>query len=369
MLLNKMGLYMSKIKLFFVFLVLLLLGFSSIAQSPNIYGGKIGYGFIMPHSPDMRYFIEKRITQFNVNIGYQTTGKKNWQKDWGFPELGVGFYYANLGNPTVLGSSKAAYFYFDTPIFADDLFAFNFYVGLGASHLSKVFNYQTNITNIAIGSHINIYANVNLEAQLRMKKFIYFTDFGITHYSNGGSKKPNLGLNVIALSLGMKYKAHNFAKKKGMSSYFEPSSDVQVLQTITARAPGFSVSQKSRLVAGVSADYGRYLSNKSRIGVGLDFLYDANAVHYFEVANVYNSTNKDYLSAGVHVSYSAVIGNVQFTFQELFFLYQKYDFYQQWQRYGFRFLLGDNLILGAALSTHFFQALFIEPSFGFRFGA
>ncbi|MBN2663144.1 MAG: acyloxyacyl hydrolase [Bacteroidales bacterium] len=359
---------MRKNKIFLLVILLLLFYFNSISQVPNIFGGKIGYGFIMPHSPDMRYFIEKRITQFNVNIGFQTVGKKTWQQDWGFPELGVGFYYANLGNPTVLGCSKAAYFYFDMPILSDNFFALSFYVGLGMSHLSKIFNYQTNITNIAIGTHFNIYANVNLEAQLRMKKFIYFADFGITHYSNGGSKKPNLGLNVIALSLGMKYKAVNFAKNKGMSSNFSPHYDIQILQTITARAAGFSVSQKSMLVVGLSADYGRYLSNKSRIGAGLEFLYDANAIRYFEVDNEYNSTNLDYFSTGVHVSYSAVIGNVQFTFQQLFFLYQKYNFYKHWQRYGFRLLIGDNMVLGAALSAYYFQALFIEPSFGFRFG-
>lgn len=348
-------------------LFLLLFSLNINSQNIDVYGAKFSYGYIMPHRPDIRYLINRHIPQYNLNVGYQTKGKKDWQNHWGFPEIGFGLYYANLGNPDVLGTSKAAYLYFDAPIFSEKFFAFNFFLGLGSAYLSKPFNYQTNPTNIAIGTHFNIYANVNFETQLRMPKFVYFVDLGINHYSNGGSKKPNLGLNIPAVSLGVKYKKSNFSKTKGMGRYFNPFYDLQILQSVTVRAPEFSVSQKPLLLTTISVDLGKYVSNRSRFGVGLEFMYDANAVYNFEYANNYSTTSNDYFSAGVHLSYAAVIGNVQFTFQELYFFYRKYNFYKQWQRYGFRVFLGQRIALGATLSTYFFQALFIEPSIGIRY--
>ena len=89
----------------------------------------------------------------------------------------------------------------------------NLFVGIGSAYISKPFNYQTNYLNIAIGLHINMYANINLEAQIRMPHFIFYTDFGITHFSNGGTKHPNLGLNIPAISMGVKYKTFNIVKK------------------------------------------------------------------------------------------------------------------------------------------------------------
>lgn len=354
-------------KFLLVIATFLFLQLSLFSQKLNVYGGKVGYGFILPHYQEMRYFIKKRVPQFNVNLGYQTKGNKDWQREWNFPELGFGLYYANLRNPSVLGSAIAPYTYIDMSLFSKDYFQLNFFLGFGSAYLTKPFNYQSNNTNIAIGSHLNIYANINIEAQLRMEKYIYFADFGITHYSNGGTIKPNLGINVLAMSLGVKYKTVNFSKNGGMRGYFKPHSDIQVLQSFTARSTAFSYSFKPKFVSSLNIDYGRYFSAKSRVGAGVEFLYDANAVYHFRADSVYNSTTKDYFSAGVHLSYAFIFGKTQLTFHEIFFLYQKYNYYSQWQRVGLRYFMGDKVILGLALSTHYFNALFIEPSIGIRF--
>ncbi len=338
------------------------------AQTPDIYGIKLSRGFIMPHHEDMRYFINKNITEFNISAGFQTTGKQQWQRDWNFPEIGIGMYHANLQNKTILGSSTALYLYFNNKIYSHNNFSLSSFVGIGSAYISKPFNYQTNYLNIAIGSHVNIYANINLEAQIRMPHFVFYTDFGITHFSNGGTKHPNLGLNIPALSVGVKYKTLNIVKRKTMLRPQKPYSEIQILQSAFVRSSPFSMCEKPKFLSSLYADYGRYISAKSRISTGFDILYDANAESYFDNDSTKNYSSKaDFISAGLHISYSAILGNVQFTFQQVYFPYQKYNYYKQWQRYGFRVLLGKRVVVGMVLNTRFFQAIFIEPSVGMKF--
>jgi hypothetical protein len=204
---------MKKTLALLVYLTLLV---ASNAQMPNIVGLKFSRGFIMPHHQEIRSLIQKHITEYNLHVGWQTTGNKQWQREWNYPEVGTGFYYANLGNPDVLGDAKAAYLYYNMPFFRTQMFTMNFYLALGTAYLSNPFDFQENYTNIAIGSHYNIFANTNFEAQIRTKNFVFYTDFGLTHYSNGGSKMPNLGLNIFAASLGLKFKTIDVSKNRKM---------------------------------------------------------------------------------------------------------------------------------------------------------
>ncbi len=357
---------MSKKILLIIIFFTLVLNNTTKAQLPSIFGGSISRGFIFAHVKDMRYFINKNITQYNINIGYQTNGEKNWHLDWRNPEYGLGFYYADLGNPEVLGNSKAAYFYFNTPLLWNNFISTNFYVGLGTAYLSKCFDNKTNNVNIAIGSHLNIYANVNLRTQIKTNKIIYYTDFGITHYSNGGTVKPNLGINVPALSLGIKYKTHNIEKVSKMFRSFKPYNDIQIVQAFSVRGSSLSYSLVPKPVIVFTADFGRYIERRLRLAAGIDIIYDGAAEYKLKAKNIENYTKTDYISAGLHCGASVLIGDFQFAFQQVIMLYQNYGFYKHWQRYGFRYILAKKYIIGATLSTHFFQALFIEPGLGIR---
>ena len=121
----------------------------------------------------MRYFVKDNVTQYNLLFGYQTDGSKYWQQLWNYPLFGFGFYYTDLKNPDVLGTSKSMYLYFDKPLLTINKFYLNLYTALGAAYLSNRFDYQTNYTNIAIGTHLNIYANLNLQANYNFKHFIF----------------------------------------------------------------------------------------------------------------------------------------------------------------------------------------------------
>ncbi len=336
------------------------------AQLPNIAGIKVSRGFIMPHHQEIRSLLKKHITQFNLQLGWQTAGNKDWQRAWNYPEIGTGFYYANLGNPEILGDAKAMYLYYNTPLIRQKMFNLSFYLALGTAYLQKPFNYQTNYNNIVIGSHFNIFANTNIEAQLRTKRIIFYSDFGLTHYSNGGTKMPNLGINVVALSLGIKYKTVDISRKRNMvQNRIKKYDELMFVQTFSKHADNVSVSNPQFFVTSLSIDYGRYFSAKGRVGGGLDFMYDQAANNLSAGDSTIVMKNIYFYPAGVHIGYDAVIGDFRFSFQNIFFIYKKYGG-RMFQRYGLKYMAGKHLVFNLTLLTEFFSAYTIEPGIGYR---
>ncbi len=338
----------------------------SYSQKINLIGVKFSEGFIAPHHQEIRVLSKGYVQEFNLQIGIETNGEKYWQKVRKHPEIGFGLYAANLHNPQILGNSFATYFYYNKNIFSVGKIKFNSYVAIGAAFLKNHFNPRTNYLNFVNGSLVNIFANVNMEFAYSAKKIIFYTDIGLTHYSNGGSRMPNLGLNILAPSVGIKYRFRvnqpvNTENKKLIKKY-----DFYILQTYTKHDDDFSNSDKLQTAIVTSFDAGYYKSAKTRYGVGIDIMYDDVAKKYLIADGYRNVSTFDCVSFGFHIGYSAVFSNVHFTFQSIFFVRKKFTspFYQ---RYGFRYYAGKHFVAGLTLVTNFFNAQFIEPSVGLRF--
>ena len=339
------------------------------AQGPTYIGGKLSPGFVLAHHPDIRYTINKPVVEQNIFVGFQTTGKRDWQQHWGFPEVGFAFHHTNIGDSDILGHSFAAYLYFDAPFYRRNILSLNYFVGFGTTYLSKPFDPKTNYLNITNGSHINVFLNFNGELQIRTQRVIYFTDFGLTHYSNGGTKFPNLGLNLIAGSVGFKYKLHDYSHlKKASIGMWKKHSDLQISYTAFVHANNLSVSYPPKFITSLSTDYGVYISPKSRFGVGFNIMYDSNGESHFIQDSIYNSKPMDYISGGIHLSCHAVLGNAQVIVQQIFFVRKKYDSSNwMYQKVALNFMVTDNLVMGIGLLANFFNAITLEPTIGYRF--
>ena len=352
-------------------ILLLIISFSIVislySQKPNIVGFKASYGSILPHHKDMRVLIKKHIKEFNLQLGIQTNGNYEWQKVWKYPEIGFGLFYADLGNPAQLGNSKAFYLYIKKAIVSKGIWSLNSYVALGTAHLSKFFNPTENYLNFTNGSAFNIFANINIENSFRIKNYIVYADLGLTHFSNGGTQMPNLGLNLIATSMGVKYIFRENKITKNPHILDIPKFDFYFLQSFTMHDDDFSLSDKKNIAMTTTADYGYYVSKSFRISAGIDIFYDDVAPKYLIYQGTTEYSRKDYFSLGLHAGFTGVFGKLQFSVQPIFFFYKKYKESILFERYAFRYHIGKHFIVGAGLIADYFNAKFIEPSIGFRF--
>ena len=96
------------------FFVILVLSTNLLyAQTNEQYSIKLEgiYGNILAHDQHVKELVSNPVTGAELSLEFQTMGEKSWQQFTGFPIVGVGAVWLNLGNPQKLGNAFALYPY------------------------------------------------------------------------------------------------------------------------------------------------------------------------------------------------------------------------------------------------------------------
>ena len=339
--------------------------FSDIFIKPEI-----GYGFILEQRDVIAYNVKGHIPSFKISVGKSTFGDKDWQQRFRFPDLGFGYYYADLQNPNVLGTVNAVYFFIDIPYIRKENFSFNYNFEIGASRLSKKFNIVDNYENTAIGSHFNAYINLGFSIKIKLSdRFIFANTLNFTHYSNAKSNRPNLGLNVINITSGVQYYLSPQLKQRIKT----PNKERDFRNIYTTN---YSLGLQSNsppngdkfFCSSLNFNYQRVLKNKRMsIGTGLDFFYNdainsnlnsgEDSVYY---GNIYN------FRTGTHLSYNLLFSKVVFTMQAGIYTFSKWKEIEIiYNRFGLIYQATERFTMHVTLKTHLVKADYLELGVGY----
>ncbi len=142
----------------------------------------------------------------DISYGVQTDGDKEWHHIFNFPYFGVGYYNANFFNVDELGTPTALYGFMGFPFKRWDKGMWGYELGFGLTYNWEPYNKYDNPFNVAIGSYRTVYIDANLFYQYYLgKRWSLRGAFGFTHFSNGGTRKPNSGINLLSPSLEVSY--------------------------------------------------------------------------------------------------------------------------------------------------------------------
>jgi len=360
----------------FIFL-LILFSYHLFAQD-SLYkrmsvGVRARYGFIIPHRASLVYLIQNHINAWDVTCSWRTKGNMPWHTFYRIPELGIGIYHANLGNPQYLGSSDAAFGFIRIPFYPlKKRFNIAYSIGSGIAFLSNHFNKVNNIYNIAIGSQANVYIDFGLSAELNFtKKIILASGFQFTHYSNGAWRKPNLGFNIPSATLGLKYTFNKMDESVKLN--------IEELKTVFKRKNEFGVTfsegvrenpppdGKKFYASAICIKAERIVTFRRKFGTGLDIFYDPSLKpriisDSIEFKTIYN------FRSGLHLSHDLVFNKVSITMQTgVYFFTKAKDDGLIYSRVGLRAKVYKNLTASLTLKTHFFKADVIEWGVGYCF--
>ena len=128
---------------------------------------KSSKGFIYPHHESFKYLVEDYTSAFDINLSKEVSGEKIWHQLYKNPTVGIGYYYTDFGNTKQLGHANAVYSFITIPILENRTLKLSSRYGAGIAWLSKRFDLQDNNYNIAIGSNLNAYLNLNLDFDIR----------------------------------------------------------------------------------------------------------------------------------------------------------------------------------------------------------
>ena len=212
--------------------------------------------------------------------------------------IGVGYY--NMYEKPQLGNPLTVYLFQGARIARfNQRLSLNYEWNFGLSFGWKPFDEQTNPFNTVVGSKINAYINLGLMLNWRFApRWSLTAGVGLTHFSNGNTRYPNGGVNLIGGRVGLmrtfgRDAADDRRAAVRRSDPFRPYVSYDVILYGALRKKGFLQESRAYLIPGSFAVAGLNFtpmynfSRFFRAGLSLDAQYDESANLKDHIANDY----------------------------------------------------------------------------------
>jgi len=333
--------------------------------------GVYHHGRYLKNSDDLADLMANPYNSFEFKVGLQSTGEKLWQQYWGYPSYGIGFYDAFFGSTesveSPLGKPSALYIFYSGPIKRWKKLGFFYEMSVGLSYDFNEYNPITNPINDIIGSNANVYLSGKFFIQYMLSQRIdLIMGLDLTHFSNGNTRTPNMGLNLYGPSVSVKYNFNpikNYTRKidknykPHLRPEFEksewPEKDKSHFIHILVAAGGKTTNSQiydgpTYFVSTIALDWTKQYSRIARYGAGLDFFYDS-AIR--DNMHIPNAQFKDLAQIGIHFGNELLISRFDFITQLGFYLYNEAGKGPFWLRFNLRFLVTDNFGIQGGLKT------------------
>jgi len=335
----------------------------------------------------------------SFQYGIETDGRKIWQQIYGNPSWGFGFYGVNFFAKEELGTPSALYGFFNAPFVRFKHWAINYEVGFGLAYDWNPYDQDINPYQYAIGSKNTVFIDAGVNAELFLGRHFNLTLGGtFTHFSNGATKVPNFGINLMAPRIGLKYifkDRPEYVKVKPPK--YEGEWEFLALVSLASKQLGYDTTQMEENPGHTAVTYGifnlsigvnRQISRKIKFGAGVDFGYDNSYnsyIHYQNgVVSPMDAGDGRKFNMGMYGSFELVIHRLSVVVQPGWYLYRP-----QWQvpeyepgspnigpsrksgtsyqRLGLKYHIIENMFVGINIRAYDFGiADFIEWNIGYR---
>jgi hypothetical protein len=336
---------------------------------------KFHYGFLYSHHLELDRF-QAHYPAYEFSIEQATWGAKRWEVAYAYPIIGISFWFSRLGGFEEIGSAYAVYPFINFPIFYNSSQSVNFRIGLGLSYLTEKFDRLENYKNFAIGSHINVAGSLYLEYRRKLGRiFTISGGFGLTHFSNGATKTPNYGLNIITANVGvsafLKRPNPAFDKKLLPELYsfeFDGRKDLDIEFSFSYASKDMTEQYGKKFnVYGFYVNVLKRISYKSKIGGGVDLVYDQSDKYILEWSGIEVDKNIETLKPGMSAAYELVISKISFMFNFGFYLYTKEASEGQvYQRLTLKYYFINNAFAHIVLNTNWGKAEYVGFGLGYK---
>ena len=180
------------------------------SEKPVFVGLNVYCGSFQVHTPKLSAFrvVKPRGVEFELSRWVLT--ERAWQSFGIYPKLGIGVNYVDFGH-SGLGYSVNGVAYVEPFIKAMGRLKFSGKLGTGFAYLSNPYHpetnplNQTNSTKLAFPLVGGVSGYYFFDDRWSLKTTVSFR-----HISNGGTKKPNLGINYPVVGIGIEYTSDTY---------------------------------------------------------------------------------------------------------------------------------------------------------------
>ena len=328
------------------------------------------------HSALGRY--SRHAPAFELSLHRNTYGQHRWEVLHNYPSIGFTFYYSPLTfqNDEVakeLGQVFALYPFINFPFNPDERSRGTFKLGVGLGYLTNKFDPKENYHNYAIGSHLNAAINLSFEYRQRIaERLTWVSSIGLTHFSNGATRSPNMGINIFSLATGFSWylkTAETFSDRRlrPVPYSFEFDGRQHFITDVQYTIGYKDISQQYGtnnfyLVHDLAANFMFQITERDRLGVGFEVVWDNSD-------RMKPPYYKPFLKPAGLIAYEMMLDRVSFMFNvgirknapgtNMAFLF--------YQKVGLRYYVNDGLFASLSFTTYDIKADFISIGIGYHF--
>lgn len=351
----------------------------------NVVDVKYHHGRFLKNSGSLNDIMDNPYDATDIRIGFQSTGlKQKYDQLYGFPVYGVGFYKAFFKGGE-MGSPQALYLFMRAPVIRGHRLRWNWELAAGLSYGFYKYDPNVNPEQQVIGSEHNVYFNAATGLSYALnKRFDITFDLDLTHFSNGSTRTPNLGINLAGITLGGRYSFNPVRNlTRAVDSSFKPSvkpvllkkkmekykrhSDLILFASMGGKTTTTQIYDgPTYFIASMSADYAWAYHHLGKVGVGLDGFYESALRDY--PTKIHNAGFTDLSYLGWHISHYLRIYRLSFVTQFGFNISDHVKHKgKTYIQVGGSFHVNENLFVRAALKTrNGAVADFIEWGVGYQ---
>lgn len=338
------------------------------------------YGKVLKHTKKFLLPIPEHSTGVDLNLVYQTYGKKDWEQRRRYPVIGLAISYVNYGIDSVYGRCIGLYPNLTVPLITSNKLSWIIRIGDGIGFVSKRYDRFPiwDTMNSAIGSHVNDFASFFTDIRYHINKH-WDVQAGINfnHISNGSYRQPNLGINLLGYHAGIRYfptnatptRIHKELPKLPNRWLFQGRASIAFTQMEASQGPTYPVYLATAYVSR------RWLS-KNKMFLGLDYSYHEAVQAFLRNNEIFSGQeNRHSWKSAVVFGNEFLVGRFGLILQVGVYVKQTYlavDPY--YQKLGGHFYLVrkekgplKELFVSALLKTHKSNAELGEFGLGFGF--
>lgn len=194
--------------IYFSLLILLFSQEGRAQKGPEFYEAEARIGYIVRNYP-VFLDLPGPVYMGAIKVGKRLNGSQVWHRYYQYPYLGLDFTFAALPNRKALGNL----FGLSPEMAFSQQLSKRFFLGealsMGIAWYNKPYDVNTNPTNTLIGSRLTAFPHITLGLEYYISPWWSIWLRGaVYHGSNCHFQLPNLGINVPAASLAVRYHPH-----------------------------------------------------------------------------------------------------------------------------------------------------------------
>lgn len=262
-------------------------------------------GFIWAHSQSAKHSDNALVLglEFELLRKRNDTFDNHFNKKGFLTGFGINYFYFDNA---ILGDNINAYYSLESTFLKSKKIDFAIKANGGFNFVFNPYNEITNPLNKSYSTYVNYYLGLGLVANYKINDA---NEIGakviINHYSNGGNRNPNLGVNFFTANISYSSRIYhdvnkklNFKKRNGL---FESKNNWQIATFATYKTSPFAKNDYF-WVHGIGASYNMPFGKKQshNLAIGAEFITD-RAIEYFLIQE--NRPNISYHRIGATIGH------------------------------------------------------------------